>query len=194
MFTTKASHFLHIGTKNKSKPASRQKIGRQLKALFGGASVALALAGCNTVTADQYEASALTTYTWQVEYSINPTGDKTPRRERFASTSSLNRNGQKPQNAVTGPDDKGLWWPALPPKPTLDEIEKRLQQPLEKASSPQLQKTVEYKMIYLEGGQTITLPTNYEVYRQVVKAYPSRTPLQLTLGVNDGSVEKAEPQ
>jgi hypothetical protein len=37
------------------------------------------------------------------------------------------------------------------------------------------------------------LPTNYEVYRQVVKAYPTRQALQLTLGVNDNSVEKAEP-
>jgi hypothetical protein len=30
---------------------------------------------------------------------------------------------------------------------------------------------------------TTTLPTNYDVYRQVVKAYPQRTPLELTLGV-----------
>lgn len=39
---------------------------------------------------------------------------------------------------------------------------------------------------------TTTLPTNYDVYRQVVKAYPQITPLELTLGVNDNSVEKAE--
>ncbi|QFS51829.1 hypothetical protein GXM_09323 [Nostoc sphaeroides CCNUC1] len=43
------------------------------------------------------------------------------------------------------------------------------------------------------GNSQNTLPTNYEVYRQVVKAYPERTPLELTLGVNDNSVEKAEP-
>ncbi|MBD2535210.1 hypothetical protein H6G97_39695 [Nostoc flagelliforme FACHB-838] len=38
-----------------------------------------------------------------------------------------------------------------------------------------------------------TLRTNYEVYRQAVKAYPQRTSLELALGVNDNSVEKAEP-
>lgn len=159
-----------------------------------GTVVALTVAGCNTVTAERYEATALTTYTWQVEYSINPAGDKMPRRESFGSTFLLNRNGEKPEGATTGPDDKGLWWPALPPRPTVDDIEKRLQKPLEKASSPQLQKTVEYKLSYQEGVQTVTLPTNYQVYRQAIKAHASGTPLELTLGVNDGSVEKAEPQ
>ena len=48
-------------------------------------------------------------------------------------------------------------------------------------------------MTYGVGNTQNTLPTNYEVYRQVVKAYPQRTPLELTLGVNDNSVEKAEP-
>ncbi|MBD2535545.1 hypothetical protein H6G97_41620 [Nostoc flagelliforme FACHB-838] len=48
-------------------------------------------------------------------------------------------------------------------------------------------------MTYGVGNTQNTLPTNYEVYRQVVKAYSQRTPLQLTLGVNDNSVEKAEP-
>ncbi len=43
------------------------------------------------------------------------------------------------------------------------------------------------------GNSQQALPTNYEVYRQVVKAYAQKTPLQLTLGVNDNSVEKAEP-
>jgi hypothetical protein len=39
----------------------------------------------------------------------------------------------------------------------------------------------------------MTLPTNYAVYRQVAKAYPKNTPLRLTFGINNGSVEKAEP-
>ena len=43
------------------------------------------------------------------------------------------------------------------------------------------------------GNTLSTLPTNYEVYRQVLKAYAQKTPLELTLGVNDNSVEKAEP-
>jgi hypothetical protein len=48
-------------------------------------------------------------------------------------------------------------------------------------------------MTYGVGNALHTLPTNYEVYRQVVKAYAQKTPLELTLGVNDNSVEKAEP-
>lgn len=175
-------------------PAQLEQIRQGSLRLLTGSVLALTVAGCNTVTTDRYEATALTSYTWQVEYSLNPAGDKMPRRESFGSTSLLNRNGEKPDKAVTGPDDQGLWWPALPPRPTVDEIEKRLEKPLEKASTPQLQKTVAYKLSYEEDGQTITLPTNYQVYRQAVKARPSGTPLQLTLGVNDDSVEKAEPQ
>ncbi len=59
------------------------------------------------------------------------------------------------------------------------------------ASKPELLKSVEYKLTYGVGEQQRTLPTNYDDERQVVKAYPSRTPLQLTLGVGDNSVEKA---
>lgn len=166
----------------------------QLVSILAGMSLAVGLTGCNTVTTDSYEATALVKYSWQVEYSLSRAGEKMPRVESFASTSLLNRNGQKPEGAVTGPDDRGLWWPALPPRPAVGEIEKRLQQPLEKASAPQLLKTVEYQLTYLEDGQTVMLPTNYQVYRQVAKAHPGRTPLSLTLGAGDASVEKVEPQ
>jgi hypothetical protein len=158
-----------------------------------GSGLAIAIAGCTTVTTNQYEATAITTYTWQVNYFIDPATDKSPRFESFASTSLLNQNGLKPEAAVTGPDDRGLWWPALPPRPTVDEIERR-EKPPEKAEAPQLLKSVEYKLTYQSGNETTTLPTNYQVYRQVVKAYPNRTRLQLTLGVGNSSVEKAEPQ
>lgn len=95
--------------------------------------------------------------------------------------------------AVTGPDDRGLWWPALPPRPTVDEIEAKTQ-PSEIARTPELIKSVEYQMTYQAENQTQTLPTNYDVYREVVKAYPNQIPLELILGINQGSVEKAEPQ
>jgi hypothetical protein len=157
-----------------------------------GFGVAVALTSCNTVTTDQYEATALTTLTWQVKYSINPTTDKNPRFEEFASNSLLNRNGEKPEGRVTGPDDKGLWWPIAPPKPSIDDVEQRAR-PQEKPSRPELLRTEKYQISYQQDGQTVTLPTNYQVYRQVVRAYPLQKSLQLTLGVNDGSVEKAEP-
>jgi len=155
-----------------------------------GVLVAITLTSCSRITTDQYEATARTTYTWQVKYSLNPTSDKLPRFETFASTSLLNRNGLKPAGAVTGPDDRGLWWAALPPRPSVDEVEQR-QRPQEKASTPELLKSVEYQISFGVGDERRTLPTNYQVYRQVVKAYPQK-PLQLTLGVNDSSVEKAE--
>lgn len=153
---------------------------------------AIALSSCSNVTTDQYEATAKTTYTWQVKYSINPISDKLPRFETFISTSLVNRNGIKPDGAVIGPDDRGLWWPHLPPRPTVDQVEQR-KRAGEQATTPQLVKSVDYQMSYRIGNRFLTLPTNYQVYRQVVKAYPQKIPLQLTLGVNDKSVEKAEP-
>lgn len=164
---------------------------RQLFSILRGLCIAAALTSCTTVTTDQYEATALTTLTWQVKYSIDPVNDKQPRFEEFASNSLLNRNGEKPKDAVIGPDDKGLWWSALPPRPSIDEVEQR-SKPQEKPSQPELLRTVKYQLIYKQDEQTVTLPTNYDVYRQVARAYPSRKPLQLTLGINDRSVEKAE--
>lgn len=154
--------------------------------------LALALTSCSTLTTSQYEATARTIYTWQVKYSIDSTNDKLPRFETFASTSLLNRNGLKPAGAITGPDDRGLWWSALPPRPTVDEVEQR-KRPQEEATTPELLKSVDYQITYQLAQQQKTQPTNYQVYRQVVKAYPSQIPLRLTLGVNDNSVEKAEP-
>ncbi|MFN6567966.1 hypothetical protein [Dendronalium sp. ChiSLP03b] len=153
---------------------------------------ALPLTSCSNLTTEQYEATALTSYIWQVKYSNNLTDQPLPRVESFATSSVLNRNGLKPIGAIIEPDDQGLWWPTLPPRPSIDEVEQR-KKPQEQAGQPELQKTVKYQISFRVSGQQRTLPTNYEVYRQVVKAYPSRIPLQLTLGVNDNSVEKAEP-
>lgn len=149
------------------------------------------LTSCTNLTINQYEATALTSYTWQVKYADNLTTAKLPRFETFATTSLLNRNGLKPDGAVTGADDQGLWWPALPKRPTVDEIEQRKGKEQE-ASTPELLKSVKYEITYEVGAQRRTLLTNYDVYRQVVKSYPSRAPLELTLGVNENSVEKAE--
>ncbi len=170
-----------------------RKRKRQIGLSLLGFSLAFILAGCSTITTQQYEATALTTLTWRVHYTNDPTEGKQGRFESFASDSLLNRNGQKPEGAAVGPDDKGLWWPKIPPKPSLDEIEDRQKRPYEKPSRPELLRNVDYHITYSQNGQTMTLPTNYSVYRQVVKAYPQNTPLRLVLGVNNGSVEKAEP-
>lgn len=80
---------------------------------------------------------------------------------------------------------------ALPPRPTVSEVEQR-KKPQQEVSQPELLKTVEYKVSYKVGSEQKIFPTNYDVYREVVKAYPSRIPLSFTLGVNDDTVEKAE--
>ncbi|MBN3958658.1 hypothetical protein [Nostoc sp. NMS8] len=156
------------------------------------ALTALTLNSCSTTTAEQYEATALTSYTWLVLYANNLTSQPQPRTETFANTSMLNRNGLKPAGAVVGPDDRGLWWPTLPARRSVDEVEQR-KRPQEEIGKPELVKNVKYKLTYGVSNLQKTLPTNYDVYWQVVKAYHQRTPLKLTLGVNDNSVEKAEP-
>ena len=156
------------------------------------ALTALTLTNCSTATTEQYEATAITSYTWQVKYANNLTSQPQPRIETFANTSLVNRNGVKPPGAVVGPDDQGLWWPTLPPRPSVDEVEQR-QKSQEEAGKAELMKDIQYKLTYRVGNALHTLLTNYDVYRQVVKAYPERIPLELTLGVNDNSVEKAEP-
>ncbi|MBD1909535.1 hypothetical protein H6G02_08860 [Leptolyngbya sp. FACHB-16] len=151
------------------------------------------MGGCDTTTTDQYQASAIVTYTWQVDYIRQGGGsDRPPRIEKFASTSLENKNGQRPENAVTGPDDKGLWWPDSPPRPTVDEMEDRKKNQ-EIIGDPRLQKNVEYQITYrVPGEANRTLPTRYDVYRQVVKAYEERVPLEFVTDANESIVTQAK--
>ncbi|MGB5961902.1 MAG: hypothetical protein WBG73_14640 [Coleofasciculaceae cyanobacterium] len=164
---------------------------RQFFLMLTSFCIAITLASCNTVTTEQYEATVQTTLTWQVPYYVNPTNDKIPRFEEFASSSLVTRNGEQPPGRVIGPDEKGLWWPILPPRPTIDQVEQR-QKPQEQAKPPELLQTAKYQISFVQEQRTVTLPTNYDVYRQVARAYRSQKPLQLTLGIGDRSVTKAE--
>ncbi len=150
-------------------------------------------AGCSTVTTEQYQATALTKLTWQVKYTPEYQGqsERERRFEEFASASLVNLNGIKPDEVLTPPDDQGLWWPKVPPKPSLDEIEQRAKSQ-EKHHRPELLRQVSYEISYQDGGNSVTLPTNYDVYRQVVKSLPQKETLRLTLGVRNRSVEQAE--
>lgn len=143
-----------------------------------------------------FQASAITTYTWQVEYTPRTVGQDRPnnrRLEQFESTSVTNLNGIRPEAEGSGPDSKGLWWPVLPPEPTVDEIEDRRRKS-ETASEPEIIKSVAYKLTFNQAGEEKTLPTDYDVYRQAVKAFEKERPLMLTLGPQDTSVIKAEIQ
>lgn len=174
----------------KSKVIKRQIF--QLLLLILSFCLVLALPSCGTRATDTYQATAQTILTWQVNYLNSPVDDKRGRFVEFDSVSLANINGVKPEGAVYQ-DDKELWWAKNPPKPTLDEIEAKQKTSYEKAEKPELLRQVKYYITYQENGQSITLPTNYAVYRQVVKAYPQKIPLRLTMGINNGSVEKAEP-
>ncbi len=162
---------------------------------IGAIAFPLLLTACDTAIATRYEATALVTSRWQVGYTttVGGGGERPPRLETFASTSVVNRNGQQPDEPTSRQDDRGLWLPPVPPRPTVDEMEQR-RRDQESIGTPELITDVKYSFTYEKDGQMVTLPTNYSVYRQVARSYPDQTPLQLTLGINDASVEKAEPQ
>jgi hypothetical protein len=150
--------------------------------------------GCTQTTAQTYDATATATYTWQVTYrnaSSNADRPRDYRIEKFNSVTLVNTNGWRPEGALTQ-DDAGNWWPALPPKPTVYDIEGR-QKPDEQAEPAELIKSVTYAVQFDKAGSRVNLPTSYEVYRQVVKARPKELPLKFVLGPNDASVINAEP-
>lgn len=169
------------------------KVGEKIALISSGLAIALILNSCTVQAISKYEATAKTTHTWRVEYFLHSRGDAKNRYEEFESSSIVNVNGQKPEGAFGDVDDKGLWWPVIPPKPSLDEIEARAKHP-EKHGDSEILRTVKYELSYDQGGNRETLPTNYSVYRQASKAYADGRGLKLTLGINDASIEKAEPQ
>jgi hypothetical protein len=165
----------------------------------GALSLALGLAaGCDTIpatgdtiTTGTYEATATVTYTWQVDYAQSFDNQRTIHRETFDSTTLVNRNGIEPAGAVTGPDDQGLWWPALPPEPTAAELERRKQRPNERRTDPLLQKSVDYEITFDYDGQRQTLPTTQSVYREASQAFADEQALELTYGPGEQSIGAA---
>lgn len=152
--------------------------------------------GAGADASSDFEATAATTYTWQVEYVPRGVSADRPndrRLEQFESTRVVNSNGIRPEAAGSGPDEKGLWWPVLPPKPSVDDVEDR-QRPGETARPAEVIKSVDYKLTFDQAGETRTLPTDYDVYRQAVKAFERERPLEITLGAQDNSVIAAEVQ
>jgi hypothetical protein len=147
----------------------------------------------DSFTTGTYEATATVTYTWQVDYAKSFDQARTIHQEIFASTSLVNRNGLRPEGAITGPDDEGLWWPALPPKPTADELRDRQRESMEQRSELLLQKDVEYRITFDYDGQRQTLPTHASVYREAAKAFADQQALELTYGPAQESIGAARP-
>lgn len=134
----------------------------------------IAQTSCNTALADA-------TYTWRVEYftSRSRGGPQGTRVEEFSSTRLRNQNGEKPGEAVTGPDDQGIWWPALPPRPSADEIDQH-RQTGEFNDPPRLQRQVRYQLQCQDG----TLAADDRTYREAARSIRARRSVQVnyTLG------------
>lgn len=180
----------------------RSPINAWITPAIPAALLVLVSAGCTQVTTNaveatsNFEAKAETTYTWQVEYVPRLAGQDRPndrRLEQFKSSKLVNSNGIRPNAAGSGPDSQGLWWPVLPPEPTVDDIESRQRQG-ETARPPAVTKGIDYQLTFNQAGETKTLPTDYDVYREAVKAFEKERPLALTLGPQDQSVLQAEIQ
>ncbi len=167
-------------------------LGLTLSLTTGCDEVATQLATGDRITTGTYEATATVTYTWQVEYAESFDQARTIRQERFDSNSLVNRNGIEPEAAVTGPDDQGLWWPALPPEPTADELENRKKFSREKRTDAILLKDVDYAITFDYDGQRRTLPTNKTVYREAAKAFAQEQALELTYGPGEQTVGAAQ--
>ncbi|NJN21661.1 MAG: hypothetical protein HC812_11380 [Leptolyngbya sp. RL_3_1] len=164
----------------------------------------LALVGCNSlgtgdfnaVITETYEATAMTTYTWQAEYrpqGVTPDRPREGRIETFGSSYRVNINGQPVAETFGSADEKGLWWPDLPPKPTVNDLEARQQQ-REVFEAPQISKSVQYTLTFEQDGEQVTVRTEYPVYREAVRGHEAGRPLQLSLGREDAYVRSAKMQ
>lgn len=111
-------------------------------------------------------AIAIATQTWEVTYYISKTagGLNTQRSQSFQTNTLTNANGIQPDNAVSI-DDNGIWWAALPPRPTADEVDQH-RQTQEQNDAPQLQRFVDYQL-RCESG---TLKTDALTYREASRA------------------------
>ncbi|MGK7908050.1 MAG: DUF1565 domain-containing protein [Synechococcus sp.] len=114
-------------------------------------------------------AIARANYRWRVDYERNKTSSNnriTDRFEFFAGNQLININGEEPLNAVSGPDGDGIWWPALPARPTPEMIEARRDR-LETNDDPLLVRTVDY-FLQCEAGD---LTANQRTYRRASNAF-----------------------
>ena len=106
--------------------------------------------------------TALANYGWEVAYFPERFRNEVNRHrfETFASAELLNRNGAQPEGEVIGPDDAGVWWPLLPPRPTADEVDERRDDDFRYNDPPQLQRNVRY-VLECEYGKFATTDDEY---------------------------------
>lgn len=132
----------------------------------------LGLSGCdrqgNLVSETRCNSAiAEVTNTWRVTYYSNRThlNPNNTRIEEFGKTQLLNRNGEKPVDAASGPNEEGVWLPALPPEPTPEEIENQRQFG-EQYDPPELKRIVKFTLQCTVGD----LEANGAIYQQAITA------------------------
>jgi hypothetical protein len=133
-------------------------------------------------------AIAIATQTWEVTYYISKTsgGMNTQRTHAFQSNTLTNLNGEKPMGAVSGPDDNGVWWAALPPRPTADEVDQN-RETQERNDPPMLQRSIDYQL----DCETGTLLTDALTYREAARSIRSGQAVSVTyLGNRSLKIEK----
>lgn len=118
-----------------------------------------------------HQATAIATQTWEVDYYINKTsgGANNQRTQTFEGNTLTNINGESPVGAKYGPDNDGIWWAALPTKPTADEVDAN-RQTGEQNDPPQLQKSVKYRLTCDVGE----LKTDAQTYREASRAFRAK--------------------
>jgi len=112
-----------------------------------------------------------------VDYYINKAsgGSNNRRVQSFQSNTLTNLNGEKPINAASGPDNEGIWWLSLPPRPTADEVD-QYRDIQERNDPPMLQRSVEYRL-RCESGMLLT---DALLYREVSRAIRTDQAVQVT--------------
>jgi hypothetical protein len=148
---------------------------------FAISAVLLALNGCTEkdrlIPQTQCQSAiAVATQTWEVNYYINKTsgGLNTQRSHAFQSNTITNLNGERPSDAVSV-DDKGVWWAALPSRPTADEVDQQ-RHAQEQNDPPQLQRSVDYQLRCERG----TLKTDAATYREAARSMRSGQAVQVS--------------
>ncbi len=162
--------------------------------LLGGLLLAGSLGGCQAAVVADYTVTAITTYTWVADYrpaGVSPDRPSDTRMETFATSQLVIENNQRPADAVGTADAQGLWWPPLPPQPTVDDLEAR-QRERERASAPRVIQSVDYQLTFALEGEQRTVPMQYSVYRKALRAQTQGSAIAITLAPGQGLVTQVE--
>ncbi len=122
-------------------------------------------------------AIARATQSWRVTYFSQRThmNPDNVRIEEFAKAELLNRNGEKPSQPASGPNEYGVWFPPVPPQPSEGELTK-IRQSGERFDSPELHREVKYTLV-CDGGE---LAADGNIYRDAANVIQAGQVIQVS--------------